>query len=205
MNLANLIRSKRITAKLSQAELARRIGTNQAYIYRLETARTPLYTRLVEAIAKELNISINEILEADAQPPSPAPRADPVRRPPIVDWDQQPLGKLKDARLASRLNCHPSLVAASRQQRGIPPAPHDPDVLWFSRHQRDILRMLAQGISKEDIAHTMRMRPISLSSSIKSIGVKIVDAVTLSGLDQTAQHTQVSPNAESEDAADRAT
>lgn len=44
-------------------------------------------------------------------------------RPPVCDWDAQPLGQVSDRRLAETLGVTTAAVQSQRAKRGIPPCP----------------------------------------------------------------------------------
>ena len=59
----NQIKKARINAGLSQAELAARAGTSQAYISEIEGGKTKPSLGMLEAIAKALGCTLTILLE----------------------------------------------------------------------------------------------------------------------------------------------
>lgn len=63
--MANKIKTARKANGLSQAELGKRTGTDQAHISRLENGETGASTQVLAAIAHELGMTLSELIGDD--------------------------------------------------------------------------------------------------------------------------------------------
>ena len=83
-SFAELLRTYRVGARLSQNALARSVGVNPAYVNRLESGeRRPSQRHYVVQIAKALDLdeaATNSLLEAAGHPPLGFERFDPRDR-----------------------------------------------------------------------------------------------------------------------------
>ena len=64
--LPQRLRAARKTKGLSQAELAKRVGTDQAHISRMESGETGVSLDIITRIAKELGITVSHMVGDDA-------------------------------------------------------------------------------------------------------------------------------------------
>ena len=84
MTLGEAIKLARVTAGVSQAELARRLGVTPGYVWQLENGRsTGLTAEKLYALCDALSVSCDHFrpfITPNAPPAAPAP-ASPRRRP----------------------------------------------------------------------------------------------------------------------------